>query len=340
MTVDGAEPPAGGRSSGAPAAPSRRRRSFRAAIPAVRLVVVLALVVASVMVASVIAVVTGPPSEEDLLKQAGLTGELLIGVKGDQPGVGLLDPKARAFTGFDIDIALMIAADLGYRPSEVRFLSMQSEDRDRMRALDERSGTYRTVDLVVASFSITPARVARGVHFSTPYLSTEQSVLTRRDHPAVEALQDLKNESVCTLATSTSAEALQRAGIVSPKQEKEISSCVAGLLAHKYDAVTTDAAILAGFIHQDENRELLTHWDIGLETREVWGVNVGDNEALRKLVDLSLYHSWHDPDDQRWERAFDENLRPTLSDSPQQDVADDEQPEVDKPDVRQWPWER
>jgi glutamate transport system substrate-binding protein len=330
-----AAPPAGPPAEAPPAA----RASV---VPRVRLIVILALLVVSVVVATAVVVVTGPPSEDDLLREAGMTGkrELLVGVKADQPGVDFRDPKTGVFSGFDIDIAYMIASDLGFRPNEVRFLAIQSEDRERMRAHDPRTNANTTVDMVVATYSITAARTAAGARFSAPYLRTEQSVLTRRGHRAVQSLADLKSERVCTLATSTSADALRRAGIADPKQENDISNCVSGLFDDRYDAVTTDAAILAGFAHEPQYQGKLLHHDIGLETEEQWGINVGSNEALRTLVSLSLYRSWHDPDDRRWEDAFERNLRPMQPDSPQQDIAADQQPAVSRPAVREWPWQR
>jgi glutamate transport system substrate-binding protein len=309
-------------------------------VPALRLIVILAVLVVIVVVGTVVVGVAGPPSEDGLLDQAGMTGkrELLVGVRDDQPGVSEMDPSTGVFRGFDIDIAYLVASDLGFRPSEVRFLPIQGEDRQRMRAFDARSKSFATVDLVVASYSITAAREAAGAHFSAAYLHTEQSVVTRPDHAPVRALSDLRSERVCTLATSTSAATLREAGILNPRQENQDSACIAGLLSKQYDAVTTDAAILAGFVHQHPGQ--LTHHDIGLEAEENWGINVGPNEALRTLVNLSLYRSWHDADDRRWEDAFDRNLRPEQVDSPQQDVAEDRQPELAKPRVRQWPWQR
>ena len=305
----------------------------RAVLPAVRLAVVLVVLV-------VVVVVAGPPSEDDLLQQAGMIGkrELLVGVRDDQPGVSVRDPRTGVFTGFDIDIAYLIASDLGFRPNEVRFLPIQAEDRQRMRARDPGSSAFVTVDLVLASYSITPAREAQGARFSAPYLRTEQSVVTRSGPEEVHALADLKATRVCTLGTSTSADALAQAGITNVTQQNESRACITGLLADDYDAVTTDAAILAGFVHQYPTR--LKHHDIGLDTEEAWGVNVGPNEALRTLVNLSLYRSWNDPDDRRWEDAFDRNLRPAQPDSPGQDVAVDEQPAVAEPAVRHWPWQR
>lgn len=342
MAGEGEAAPAGG--DGQPGAGGAvgqgGRRSAAARLSAVRLAVILAVLVVVVVVGTVVVVVAGPPSEDDLLRQAGLVGkrELLVGVRDDQPGVSLRDPKTGVFHGFDIDIAYMIAGDLGFRPSEVRFLPIQGEDRLRMRALDPRSGTFVSADLVLAAYSITPAREAAGAHFSAPYLRTEQSVVTRTTHRPVRSLSDLADERVCTLGTSTSADEVTKAGIRNPAREIQDSACVDGVLSGRYDAVTTDAAILAGFVHLHPHQ--LVHQDIGLDTEEDWGVNVGPNEALRTLVNLSLYRSWHNPDDRRWEDAYDRNLRVEQPDSPQQDVAIDEQPAPPKPAVRQWPWQR
>jgi glutamate transport system substrate-binding protein len=154
----------------------------------------------------------------------------------------------------------------------------------------------------------------------------------------VEALTDLAGKRVCTIATSTSATALEAAGIKRPKLALKINDCITDLIRGEYDAVTTDAAILAGFVQQHPG--VLQHHDIGLEAEENYGVNVGPNEALRALVNLSLYHSWHDPDDRRWEDAFDRNLRSEQPDSKPQDVAEDQQPGLDPPAVREWPWQR
>ena len=111
---------------------------------------------------------------------------------------------------------------------------------------------------------------------------------------------------MCTLSTSTSATAPQRAGAV-VRSKNRISECFDELRAGEVDAVTTDAAILAGYKAQSPTSS--THWDLGLDTTEAWGVNVGENEALKKLVDLTLYRSLKDPADDRWELAYESNLQ-------------------------------
>ncbi|MGA8112658.1 MAG: transporter substrate-binding domain-containing protein, partial [Actinocatenispora sp.] len=303
-----------------------------------RLVGVAAAVLIAVVVATTAVVHSGPPSKDDLIQQAGLVGkrDLLVGVIGDQPGIAVQDPATGQYSGFDIDIAYLVASDLGFDRDAVRFLSMDSKDRARMQA--RQGNQFATVDLAVAAFSITPHRAALpGVHFSAPYLRTAQSVLTRRDHPSVQSFNDLADEKVCTITTSTSV-ALRQANQSNVVGKNKISDCVDELLAHHVDAVTTDAVILAGFVHAHPD-ELRLH-ALGIDIDEQWGINTGSNTALRTLVNLSLYHSRYDPADDRWEKAFDRNLRPEQPDSLPQEVANGEQPEVPKVRVREWPWQR
>ncbi|MEU3453471.1 transporter substrate-binding domain-containing protein [Micromonospora sp. NPDC006766] len=330
-------------------APTPRSTPGRAA--RLRLLRLSALLVVLVLLAvAVVGVVTatGPPTLADLRRQAGLDGkqELLIGVKDDQPGVSQLMEDG-SYRGFDIDIAYMIAADLGFKRRQVRFLPMKSEDRARRQAKDGKAN-FVTVDLVIASFSITSDRLEQGVVFSEPYLETEQSVLTLRSYPdPVNDLRDLSGRRVCTLATSTSEQRLPKG--VTEVIKNRISECVQDLYNGTVDAVTTDAAILAGFVAPlapDAKPEKpltgvkpLRHWDIGEDKAEMWGVNTGPNPAMKELVDWSLYQAATRPGRDAWDAAFETNLaREQPANLPQQ-VAVGQQPKCRKVKVRQWPWE-
>jgi glutamate transport system substrate-binding protein len=280
---------------------------------------------------------TGPPSIDDLRAQAGVDGwsELPVGVKDDQPGVAYLDTKTGIWSGFDIDIARMIGEDLGFRPDEVKFYAIESEDRLRMQAT-AAGGARVPVKMVVASYSITAARQQEGAWFSAPYLATEQSVVTLAGHPKVSTLEDLRGKIVCSLSTSTSKTKPEDAGAIVILRNK-VSECFTELRAHRADAVSTDAAILAGFEAQDPAG--MRHWDIGDELPENWGVNVGDNTALGELVNVTLYRSRRDPKDHRWEDAYQRNLQVEVAANKGTPIAVAEQPDVPKPHVRQLPWD-
>jgi glutamate transport system substrate-binding protein len=299
--------------------------------------VVVVLVGAGAAIVAFVAL-QGPPSEQELLERAGLTGklELRIGVKDDVPGVALRDEKTGQYSGFDIDIAYMVASDLGFRRSQVRFYPIEPEDRSKMQARD--GDHFVTVDLIVSTYSITKEREELPrVTFSAPYLLTEQSVVTLKGYPVVQSLEDLRGKAVCTLGTSTSQTAVAKAG-ANVSGKNRLSECITGLLDKRYEAVTTDAAMLAGFVATDRQQRL-QHHDIGLEAVEAWGINTGGNEDLRTLVNLSLYRSLHNTNDPRWEDAFERNLREEQPVNLPQEIAEDRQPEVPQVKVRQWPWD-
>lgn len=291
----------------------------------------------------------GPPTRDQLLEQAGMKGkrELLIGVKDDQPGIAQ-SLQGGGWRGFDIDIAYLIAGHLGFERSQVELLPIESEDRARRQA--SYNGRFVTVDLVIASYSITEEREKEGATFSAPYLHTEQSVVTlATEEGPVSSLEDLRKRRVCTLTTSTSQARLREVGAEAVGRNK-ISECVQELYDGKVDAVTTDAAILAGFVTGDRgdnpfptvlrNPKPLRHWDIGSSPQEKWGVNTGPNKALRDLVDLALHASAKDKKDRSWENAYDASLRWQQPFNMPQPVAEEQQPEPRKVEVRQWPWER
>ncbi|MFR9779787.1 transporter substrate-binding domain-containing protein [Micromonospora sp. MS34] len=308
------------------------------------------VVVLVVLVAAVVGVTTatGPPTLAELRSRAGLDGkkELLIGVKDDQPGVSQLMADG-SYRGFDIDIAYMIAGDLGFKRRQVRFLPIESEDRARRQAYD---GTkFLTVDLVVASYSITPQRREQGVNFSESYLTTEQSVITLRSYPGrIDGLGDLRGRRVCTLATSTAEPRLAAYGAVASGKNR-ISECVQALYDGTVDAVESDAAILAGFVAPQapdampknplRGAKPLRHWDIGEDQDERWGVNTGPNPAMKELVDWSLYQARTRPGRDAWDAAFEANLAREQPVNRPQQVAVGQQPECRKVKVRQWPWE-
>jgi glutamate transport system substrate-binding protein len=282
---------------------------------------------------------SGPPSIAQLRAEAGVDGwpVLTIGVKGDQPGIGYYDAKQYLWRGFDIDIAYMIAEDLGFRQQEVQFYAIQSEDRARMQATNPANQQRVPVKMVIASYSITPARTAMGVNFAGPYLYTEQSVVTLEGHSPVTTFGDLSGRTVCSLSASTSTGALTDAhAIVTTRNQ--VSECFDLLYKHDVEAISTDAAILGGYKAQDTTNRI-HHWDLGLDSSEKWGVNVGENKALQTLVDITLYKSWKDPHDDRWELAYEHNLQTEIAKNLPTPLAVAEQPPVPRPEVRQLPWE-
>uniref|UniRef100_UPI0026E09B01 transporter substrate-binding domain-containing protein n=1 Tax=Actinomyces radicidentis TaxID=111015 RepID=UPI0026E09B01 len=72
-----------------------------------------------------------------------------IGIKFDQPGLGLKDGSR--FTGFDVDMGREIAKRLGYSEDEITFIEAVSAQRETMLQNGQ-------VDMVIGTYSITDAR--------------------------------------------------------------------------------------------------------------------------------------------------------------------------------------
>jgi glutamate transport system substrate-binding protein len=164
---------------------------------------------------------------------------LVIGVNADQPGVG--EREGDRYAGFDIDVAREIARRLGVTGSGVTFERVYSATRERMLQSGE-------VDLVVASYSVTPERKVK-VSFAGPYYVAHQDILVRAsDVGKIRSIHDLKGRRLCKVRGSVSFPRVHdEQGIAAlPVEEDGYSDCLDDLVAGELDAVSTDDLILAG----------------------------------------------------------------------------------------------
>jgi len=188
---------------------------------------------AALVLSSAACAAGGPPS---------IVGKqtLRMGVKADQPGLGLRQPDGR-FAGFDVDVARYVAAKLGVGPDHVIFVPVTSATREK--ELEDGS-----VDMVFATYSITPERETK-VTFGGPYYVAHQDTMVRGGDTAIRNVHDLKGKRLCATAGSNSwkrvTQELNIAAKLAPNAS--YSDCVAMLLDGKLDAISTDDLILAGF---------------------------------------------------------------------------------------------
>ncbi len=165
---------------------------------------------------------------------------LVIGVNGDQPGLGERRDDG-SFTGFDVDIAKEIARRLEVRPDDVTFKRVTSATREKMLQDGD-------VDLVVASYSITPERMVK-VSFAGPYYVAHQDILVRRsDAGRIRNIDDLKGRRLCRVPGSVSFPRVHdEQGVAAlPVEASGYAGCLTELTEGRLDAVSTDDLILAG----------------------------------------------------------------------------------------------
>jgi glutamate transport system substrate-binding protein len=224
--------------------------------------------------------------------------ELRIGIKFDQPGIGL-ETEDGEYTGFDVDVATYIAGEMGVTPENIEFVEAPSDSRETMLQNGD-------VDFIVASYSISAERLEL-VDFAGPYFLAHQDLLVRSD---AEVSEDAINEmTLCSVTGSTSAQNVK--DTIAPDAALQefgtYSECVPAVQNGTIDALTTDDSILAGYAAQDEYEGQFKLAGFNLSD-EYYGVGVpkGDTElvneinaALEKMID-----------DGSWDEAVETNFGP------------------------------
>ncbi len=194
------------------------------------------VVIALAAVAALVSCQTGGREGSSIVDKNALA----IGVKSDQPGLGL-ETKNGTFEGFDVDVATYVAAGLGIQKEDITFRATPSNERER--ALREGA-----VDMVVATYTITPERKEQ-VTFAGPYYVAHQDILVRERDNSTKDVRDLSGKKLCQAAGSNSwrrvTEEREVVAVLVPAGS--YSECVTDLEENRIDAVSTDDLILAGF---------------------------------------------------------------------------------------------
>ena len=225
-------------------------------------------------------------------------GGIKIGIKFDQPGMGLKDGSK--YTGFDVDVAKYVAKKLGHEESAITFVEAPSAQRETLIQTGQ-------VDLIVGTYSITDARKEK-VSFAGPYFIAGQDLLIRADDTSITGPETLSGKKLCSVKGSTSAAKVKESYPAVQLQEYDTySKCVEALVGTAVDALTTDNTILAGYAAQPAYAGKLKVVGTTFST-ENYGVGLkkGDTDMCTKVTDaLKTFIS-----DGSWEKAVQTNLGP------------------------------
>ncbi|MFE5538092.1 glutamate ABC transporter substrate-binding protein [Streptomyces sp. NPDC056492] len=229
-------------------------------------------------------------------ERARKRGHLVVGVKEDQPYLGEKDPAAGRYSGFDIEIAKMMSASLGFDPKTIEFKTIASANRET--ALQNGQ-----IDYYVGTYTINDNR-KKQVGFAGPYYMAGQSLLVRKDEKDIKGPDDLAGKKVCSAAGSTPYQRLKREY---PKAVlvayDTYSVCVDNLLTYQVDAVSTDDSILLGYAAKvpEDLKVVGTPF-----SKEPYGIGVprGD-DALRFALDDALAEQEKNGN---WKKAYEATL--------------------------------
>jgi glutamate transport system substrate-binding protein len=223
-------------------------------------------------------------------------GRVILGVKNDQPGLGIQDPTTGQYTGFDIEIGRMVAAGLGFGPEQIEYRVVPSAAR-------EDAISRGDVDMYVGTYTINDSRKQR-VAFAGPYFVAGQDLLVRADDQSITGPQTLQGKRVCSATGSTPIQRVREQNLTQNVVEfQNYSQCVDALRSGQVDAVTTDNAILAGYAAQTPG-ELRVVGQVFSE--EPYGVGLPrDDVALRNKVNDIIQAAINDG---TWQRLYDQTL--------------------------------
>ena len=172
------------------------------------------------------------------------SGEVVLGTKFDQPGLGIYNPD-KTMSGFDPAVSEYvvnhIADSLGVAHPKISWRETPSARREAMIEHGE-------VDMIAATYSINENR-AKKVDFGGPYLITYQGLMVRKSDDSIHNLPDLGNgKKLCSVTGSTSAQNVKaQLPNIELQEYDSYSACVEALRRGKVDALTTDESILAGY---------------------------------------------------------------------------------------------
>jgi glutamate transport system substrate-binding protein len=225
-------------------------------------------------------------------------GKVIMGVRNDQPGLGFQDATTGQYSGFDVEIARLVAAQLGFGPDKIEYKVVPSAAREDTIERGE-------IDYMVGTYTINDNRKQR-VSFAGPYYVAGQSLLVRSDDTAITGKDTLKGKKVCSVTGSTPIQRVKDQQLTEPENIVEFqtySQCVDQLLNTQVDVVTTDDAILKGFAAQQPDKLKVVGETFSTEP---YGIGLKkDDTALRNKINDILQAA---ETDGTWKQIYDATL--------------------------------
>ncbi len=213
------------------------------------------------------------------IKQAGT---LRLGATQTSNLFSLLNEKDGKIRGFDAGLAQLITRYVLGDGSKYQFTQVSSSTREQVLINDQ-------VDMVLATYSITPARTEK-ISFAGPYYTSQAGVLVKANNKTVQSYNDLAGRKVATQAGSTGPAILAQyapKGVVQEFQTHQ--EALDALRQGRVDAYVTDHTLLLNALSLGTGGAKLAGAPFG--TQDPYGVGLPKgsdgvafiNDFLKKL---------------------------------------------------------
>lgn len=191
-------------------------------------------------------ITSGPVASDDVVAacpwaaKIKQTGQIVRGGTNTGQLFSLLNPATGRILGFDAGIGDLLAHYIT-GGSDVSKLSTLKQTTVDTRETMIQNGT---VDVVVATYSITPAR-AQKVAFAGPYFTSGVAVQVQSSNDSITSVEDLAGKKVCTETNSTAITAIkEKIPTAQVQLFTDNDSCVSALTQGRVEAYILDQSIL------------------------------------------------------------------------------------------------
>ena len=198
-------------------------------------------------------IVNGGPTADDATIAANewasavkASGTLRVGGTKTSTLFSLEDPTTGKVTGFDAGLTQLLAKYILGDAAKTEVTQVSVDTREELLV-------NKQVDLVAATYSITPERLER-VDFAGPYYSSASGILVKKDNTDITGVDDLAGKTVATQAASTGETTLaQYAPDAKVLALPDHAQCVQAVQQGRADAYVIDQSLLLNAVTANDD---------------------------------------------------------------------------------------
>jgi polar amino acid transport system substrate-binding protein len=228
-----------------------------------------------------LAMLIAGPAEADKLADVLARGKLIVGTGSTNPPWHFRD-EAGNLTGFDVDVAKIVAKGLFDDPEKVEFVNQASDARIPNVITDK-------VDITCQFMTVTAQR-AQQVAFTIPYYREGVGLLLSKDgkHKSHDELKTAGADVTVSVLQNVYAEEMVHQALPEAKvdQYESVDLMYQALNSGRADAAATDMSSLKWFMKQNPDRYLDAGYGWNPQTYSC-AVKKGDQDWLN-FVNIAL----------------------------------------------------
>ncbi len=181
--------------------------------------------------------------------------------------------------GFDAGLTQLLARYILGDASKTAVTQVTSDTREDLLV-------NKQVDLVAATYSITPARQER-ISFAGPYYSSSAGILVKKGDTAITSVADLAGKTVATQSGSTGETTLATyAPDATVLSLPDNAQCVQAVQQGRADAYVIDQTLLLNNVTQNDDLEVVAGASLG--TEDLYGIGLPKDSDGVEFVNAFL----------------------------------------------------